>query len=41
MWSATNSLRLALADNRALYVKQALSGPIEDLYPQLARVRTN
>ena len=29
------------ADHRAKYVKQALSGPIEDLYPQLARVRTS
>jgi NAD(P)-dependent dehydrogenase (short-subunit alcohol dehydrogenase family) len=26
------------ADHRAQHVKQALSGPIEDLYPQLARV---
>jgi NAD(P)-dependent dehydrogenase (short-subunit alcohol dehydrogenase family) len=29
------------ADHRAKYVKQALSGAIEDLYPQLARVRTS
>jgi len=29
------------ADHRAQYVKQALSGSIEDLYPQLARARTS
>ena len=29
------------ADHRAKYVKQALSGPLEDLYPQLARVHAN